>query len=379
MRVLLIKLSSLGDVVHTLPAAMDMALQRPDAVIDWVVEPAFAPLLRLCPAVQGVIEMDLRRWRSNPFSAETRAGWRRFKQQLQAQTYDMIIDLQGLTKSAWVSFLARPSPLGVRVAMAHRTEGSSFEAPTRWVADRCISVPQRIHALDRARAVCAQALGYAVPAQFQAGLTRMPSDAASARQVLCVHGTSRDDKLWPEAHWIELGHRLLAQAWTPVFPHGNDIEQARAQTLSAALPGSTNVPGNDSARKGRGTAGASGRLRPFAKGDGESRNAKAAPPTAAPVSAHAPVRSLVSAPQQHPQADRDERRARHFGHELRVYPMREQGAREHCDRRGHDQRQRRAGEHRQLIGLRIRGVEQCRDLGLVGDLGHEDGDEHGAQ
>lgn len=242
MRVLLIKLSSLGDVVHTLPAAMDMALQRPDAVIDWVVEPAFAPLLRLCPAVQGVIEMDLRRWRSNPFSAETRAGWRRFKQQLQAQTYDMIIDLQGLTKSAWVSFLARPSPLGVRVAMAHRTEGSSFEAPTRWVADRCISVPQRIHALDRARAVCAQALGYAVPAHFHAGLTRMPSDAASARQVLCVHGTSRDDKLWPEAHWIELGHRLLAQAWTPVFPHGNDIEQARAQTLSAALPGSVVWP-----------------------------------------------------------------------------------------------------------------------------------------
>jgi heptosyltransferase-1 len=236
--VLLIKLSSLGDVVHTLPAAMDVSSQFPQATLDWVVEPAFAPLLRLCPALDGVIEMDLRRWRRRPWSSESRSAWRRFKQNLQAHEYDWVIDLQGLSKSALVSYLARTTEKGVRVAMAHRTDGSSYEAPTRWVADRCVSVPTHIHAVERARWVCAQALGYSVPKRFQPGLSRSPDDASTLRQVLCVHGTTREDKLWPDPHWIELGHRLLAEGWTPVFAHGNLTEQSRAERLCSALPGS---------------------------------------------------------------------------------------------------------------------------------------------
>lgn len=240
MRVLLIKLSSLGDVVHTLPAAMDLASQFPQARLDWVVEPAFAPLVRECPVIDGVIEMDLRRWRRQPWSADTRAAWRVFRQALRAQAYDWIIDLQGLTKSALVSRLARRTPQGLRVAMAHRTDGSAYEAPTRWVADRCISVPAHIHAVDRAREVCARAMGYAVPERFQPGLVRprvaAPGDSSQG-DVLCVHGTSRNDKLWPETHWVELGQRLLAHGWTPAFAHGNDHELARARRLSAALPG----------------------------------------------------------------------------------------------------------------------------------------------
>ncbi len=246
MRVLLIKLSSLGDVVHTLPAAMDIAAQFPQAQLDWVVEPAFAPLLRQCAALDRVIEMDLRRWRRQPLAAETRLAWRAFRQALQAQPYDWVIDLQGLSKSALVSRLARLSPQGLRVAMAHRTEGSSYEAPTRWVADRCISVPTHIHAVDRAREVCARAMGYAVPDQFQPGLVRPARvkalESPGARTVWCVHGTSRADKLWPETHWIELGQRLLAQGWTLAFPHGDEAERARAQRLCDALPGATVWP-----------------------------------------------------------------------------------------------------------------------------------------
>jgi heptosyltransferase-1 len=236
--VLLIKLSSLGDVVHTLPAAMDIAAQFPQARMDWVVEPAFAPLVRACPVVDRVIEMDLRRWRRQPWSADTRVAWRAFRQALHERSYDWVIDLQGLTKSALVSRLARLTPQGVRVAMAHRTEGSSYEAPTRWVADRRVSVPTRIHAVDRARLVCARALGYEVPASFQPGLARPQGQGATTGgEVLCVHGTSRSDKLWPEAHWIELGQRLQAHGWTPAFVHGNDDELARARRLCAALPG----------------------------------------------------------------------------------------------------------------------------------------------
>jgi heptosyltransferase-1 len=240
LRVLFIKLSSLGDVVHTLPAAMDVANQCPQARIDWVVEPAFAALVRACPAVDQVIEMDLRRWRRQPFARPTRIAWRWFTSQLQAHAYDHIIDLQGLTKSAWVSWLARRTPDGQRVAMAHRTDGSSYEAPTRWVADRCIALPHHIHAVDRARLLCAQALGYEVPANFQPGLAT--SQRSPSRQVLCVHGTSRDDKLWPEEHWLELGRRLQQQGFEPAFAHGNDAELARATRLCQQLPGSVVWP-----------------------------------------------------------------------------------------------------------------------------------------
>jgi heptosyltransferase-1 len=236
--VLLIKLSSLGDVVHTLPAAMDIRQAHPQARIDWVVEPAFAALVRMCPAVDRVIEMDLRRWRKQPFAKATWQAWREFKRQLQTQAYDLVIDLQGLTKSAWVSQLAQLSAGGVRVAMAQRTEGSSYEAPTRWVADRCISVRPHIHAVDRAREVCAAALSYPVPQSFQPGLVAPTVGTTFGASVVCVHGTSRADKLWPEAHWHELGQRLLQHHLTPVFVHGSDAEQERSERMAARLPGS---------------------------------------------------------------------------------------------------------------------------------------------
>ena len=234
---MLVKLSSLGDVVHTLPAAMDIRRSVPGVQIDWVVEPAFASLVRLCPVVDRVIEMDLRRWRKSVLSGQTRVAWQQFKQQLQAQSYDRVIDLQGLTKSALVSRLARLNSGGQRIAMANRTEGSSYEAPTRWVADRLIELPPHIHAVDRARVVCAQALGYEVPDEFHAGMQLIVQPTA-AQLVVCVHGTSREDKLWPEAHWLALGRRLLQSGQVPVFVHGNAAEQDRSQRLSDALPGS---------------------------------------------------------------------------------------------------------------------------------------------
>jgi heptosyltransferase I len=234
----LIKLSSLGDVVHTLPAAMDIRQAHPQAEIDWVCEPSFAPLLRMCPAVDRVIEMDLRRWRKQPLARSTRSTWQLFKRELQAQAYDVVIDLQGLTKSALVSKLARLAPGGQRVAMAHRTDGSAYEAPTRWVADRCISVRRHIHAVDRAREVCAAALSHAVPQVFQPGLDSASASAHPTPWVVCVHGTSRADKQWPESHWLELGRRLLQQQLAPVFVHGSAAEQARSERLAAGLPGS---------------------------------------------------------------------------------------------------------------------------------------------
>ena len=254
-RILVVKLSSLGDVVHTMPAVQDMRRALPGALIDWVVEPGFAPLVRRCGGVQRVIECGLRQWRKSPLSASTRTAWRAFKADLQAERYNAVIDLQGLTKSALVSRLALLAPGGKRYALANQTEGSSYEAPTRWLADVAVTVTAHSHAVQRSRELCARALGYAVSpggANFEdygllarAGsaqvaikkiaFKKIAMGGAERGVIVLVHGTSRADKLWPEAAWIALGERLLANGFDLALPHGTSDELARSERLALAL------------------------------------------------------------------------------------------------------------------------------------------------
>ncbi len=244
LKVLVVKLSSLGDVVHTLPAVMDIQAAFPNAQIDWVLERGFAPVVASCPAVHRVIACELRRWRKDPWSSTTRAEWRAFKTELQQQTYDAVLDLQGLTKSALVAWLARTTPGGKRVAMANRTEGSGYERATRWVADVAVRVTPHIHAVDRAREVCAQALGYARPAHLNYGLVAPASEPTTQPKpwVVLVHGTSRADKEWPLAHWFELGQRLKRSGLDVALPHGNEAERIRSEALAEMLPGAVVWP-----------------------------------------------------------------------------------------------------------------------------------------
>ncbi|ROZ64537.1 lipopolysaccharide heptosyltransferase I [Ramlibacter sp. WS9] len=236
MRILFVKLSSLGDVVHTMPAVQDIRAAFPDAQIDWVVERGFAPLVRRCEGVTRVVECELRRWRKAPLGAQTRAEWRAFRDELRREAYDAVIDLQGLTKSALVARTARVAPGGKRFALANRTEGSSYEAPTRWVADVAIRIEPHIHAVARSRELCGRALGYQVPGPLQFGLrTSVDVSAAAARSVVFVHGTSRDDKCWPEACWVELGQRLVDAGFTIGLPHGSDAERERSERIARAL------------------------------------------------------------------------------------------------------------------------------------------------
>lgn len=251
MRVLFVKLSSLGDVVHTLPAAMDLIRCVPQVQLDWVVERGFAPLVHSCAAVQRVIPCDLRRWRRSPLAAQTRREWADFKRDVQAQPYDAVIDLQGLSKSALVAFMARLTPTGQRHAMASRTEGSGYESPTRWVADRVHAQPWHSHACERGRLLVSQVMGYAVPQDIDFGLRvpgqsdghdRLSSVMPTPGTVALVHGTSRADKLWPLEHWVSLGRRLRAQGHTIALLHGNDTELQRSQQLAQALPGAVVWP-----------------------------------------------------------------------------------------------------------------------------------------
>ena len=236
LRVLVVKLSSLGDVVHTLPAAMDIQANFPDAQIDWVVEPSFAPIIKACSAVHRVIACDLRYWRKNIWAPETRIQWRAFLTELQQQRYDAIIDLQGLTKSALVTWLARTSAKGKRYAMANATDGSAYERPTRWVADVAIDLEQHTHAITRGRVVCARALKYEVSPTLLYGLNAGQSIHNGKKTVVFVHGTSRADKEWPLANWHELGLRLSNAGYQIVLPHGNEEERLRSVAMAEMIP-----------------------------------------------------------------------------------------------------------------------------------------------
>ena len=260
MNILLVKLSSLGDVIHTLPVVQDILAALPHAQIDWVVEPAFAPVLSLCPGVHRIVLCDLRGWRKAPLASHTRQAYRAFKAQLQATAYDAVIDLQGLTKSALVARLARLAPGGKRYALANQTDGSGYEAPTRWLADVAIRIEPHSHAVQRSRLLAAQALSYQAAEPANYGLKMplpqhlhgleaieniaysMPSKEQLVNSVAFIHGTSRADKTWPLAHWVALGQRLNAAGYSVVLAHGNAAELATSRAIASALNAASPVP-----------------------------------------------------------------------------------------------------------------------------------------
>jgi heptosyltransferase-1 len=239
MNILIVKLSSLGDVVHAMPAVQDIRRALPHAQVDWVVERGFAPLVTRCEGVRRVIPCELRRWRKAILAAQTRAEWAAFRDGLRGEAYDAVIDLQGLTKSALVSRVARVAEGGKRFALANQTEGSSYETPTRWAADVAVRVEPRIHAVERSRELCARSLGYALPSPLVYGLHARRE--ATRRCIALIHGTSRADKCWPEANWVDLGRRLAAHGCSVALPHGSDEERARSERIAAAIGESAQV------------------------------------------------------------------------------------------------------------------------------------------
>ena len=250
-KVLIVKLSSLGDVVHAMPAVQDVLRQCPGVLVDWVVERAFASLVQRCDGVHRVIASDLRRWRHAPLAGATRAAWRNFRADLQQDTYDHVLDLQGLTKSALVARMARCTPGGLRYAMAHATDGSSWEAPTRWLSDRALTLPRHVHAVSRSRLLCAAALGYEVPSVLAYGLLAQTQPAMNASKwiasgtrgaIALVHASSRADKGWPLQLWRGLAQRLIAQGWSLLLPHASVSELEQAQAIARDYPQACVLP-----------------------------------------------------------------------------------------------------------------------------------------
>lgn len=228
--VLVVKTSSLGDVVHQMPAMTDARRNRPDIRLVWVVEEAFAPLARLHPGVADVIEVATRRWRSQLFASATWEEVGDLRMRLRDAGPEMVIDTQGLMRSA---LIARASP-GVR----HGYDRSSIREPLASLFyDVKHSVSRAQHAVVRNRALTGLSLGYAPDGAPDYGLVRPPR-GEGARYAVLLHGTSKAAKEWRESEWIGLGKWLHGQGLEVVLPWGNERERLRCQRLAGGIPGS---------------------------------------------------------------------------------------------------------------------------------------------
>ncbi|MEG5265451.1 lipopolysaccharide heptosyltransferase I [Pseudomonas sp. JDS28PS106] len=231
MRVLLIKTSSLGDVIHALPALTDAARALPGIRFDWVVEEGFAEIPTWHPAVDKVIPVAIRRWRKNLWQTFKSGEWKGFKRSLRQSRYDLVIDAQGLFKSAWLTRYVDAPVAGLDRQSAREPLASRFY-------DRPLAVPRDQHAVERLRQLFAQALGYPLPAGIgHYGLTRpaVPEDVSSEPFVLFLHGTTWDSKHWPELYWRQLAELMGRRGLQVRLPWGNPVEKARAERIAEGL------------------------------------------------------------------------------------------------------------------------------------------------
>ncbi|WP_312627971.1 lipopolysaccharide heptosyltransferase RfaC [Scandinavium sp.] len=233
MRVLIVKTSSMGDVLHTLPALTDAVQAIPGIRFDWAVEEGFAQIPSWHSAVDNVIPVAIRRWRKAWFSTPVKAERQAFRQKVQAQKYDAIIDAQGLVKSAaLVTRLARGVKHGMDWSSAREPLASLFY-------NRRHHIEKQQHAVERTRELFAKSLGYpkpetqgdyAIAQHFQ----HLQEQTASP-YVILLHATTRDNKHWPETHWRELVQLMQASGFQIKLPWGASHERERAERIAAGL------------------------------------------------------------------------------------------------------------------------------------------------
>ena len=247
LKILLVRVSSLGDVLHNLPMVADILRHHPGALIDWVVEEGYVSLVRLNPHVRTIIPFALRRWRKSLAAKATRAEIAVFLRRLRAERYDFVFDTQGLLKTGVIMGAARCAPGGRKVGLANGSEGSGYEAISRVFHTDSISLDPRTHAVARGRLVAAAALGYQLDRLPDFGLTAPLADAATRAQwmpaapyAVFFHGTARAAKKWPAANWIATG---LALAPMPVLLAWGSVDEKReAELIAAGLPNAVVLP-----------------------------------------------------------------------------------------------------------------------------------------
>lgn len=232
MRILIIKTSSLGDVLHILPALSDVKHQYPEAIIDWVVEAPFMEIASWHAGVNRLIPVAIRRWRKQLFRLST---WREMfacVKQLRQSRYDLIIDAQGLTKSAVIGLLAKGPMVGLNKASAR----DSF-APLLY--KKRYAVSWQYHAVERLRRLLSQALDYDLPDRAPDSGIKQQFQCEKQDYIVFLHGTTWTTKHWPETYWAALAQTITS----PIkLPWGNVAEKERAERIAALAPQVTVLP-----------------------------------------------------------------------------------------------------------------------------------------
>ena len=229
MRVLIVKMSSMGDIIHTLPALTDAGRAIPSIRFDWVVEENFAEIPHWHPLVDKVIPVAIRRWRKKWMSSQTRQEWRQFRKTLCTTSYDVVIDAQGLIKSAWIARIAKGPCCGPNLRSAREFLAALFyqrRYPAVWAP----------HAIMRVRSLLSQALCYPLPqsvAEYGVDRRRFLDGKPLPPYLVFLHGTTWTTKHWPEEYWIQLAKLANANGFIVKLPWGNAAEQARAERIAA--------------------------------------------------------------------------------------------------------------------------------------------------
>ena len=229
--ILVVRPSSLGDIVHALTLVADVQAHRPELAIDWVAETGFAPLLELHPGIRRIVPVALRRWRHRPFAASTWREFASFRQALRRDEYSAVLDLQEQVKGALIARMAR----GVR----HGPDRASIREPIATLAhDAHHAIDRNQHFIVRCRELAGAALGYPVEGPPRFGLTAPPAPEEMLPDrpfVAFFHGTARGDKLWPDAHWRRLVEEFTALGLAVILPWGNDAEHERSEHYAAGV------------------------------------------------------------------------------------------------------------------------------------------------
>jgi len=260
-KILLVKLSSLGDVLHNLPIVWDLRKRLPDAQIDWIVEEGYVHLLEPLKTTESfrgidrIIPVAFRRWRKNLFSIKT---WREFfatRKLLQLVSYEIVIETQGLLKSALVCALAKKSDHAIVSGLGNATEHSGYEPMARVFYNQSVHAPVKCHAIDRSRWVMCSAFDWQLinrndePPRFypQVFADQLPpllfeglkkiDEGNAVPYVVCFHSTARAAKRWPNEHWVELGKALSSQGYQVIFPWGSPEEMKISALMASQIPG----------------------------------------------------------------------------------------------------------------------------------------------
>lgn len=238
LRILIVKTTSMGDVIHALPVLEDIHAQYPEAIIDWLVEAPFLELVKANKHVNEVIPIELRKWRQKGWKY-TYQMWCQLRAKLADRTYDYVIDLQGLIKSALLSCAAQGQRLGPGFWFARESLASLFY-------QKCAGWDEQAHAVERLRQLTATLLGHPIvgpPVFYDKHMRRQDNEQGlSKREIWFLHGTARIEKKWPVKNWCALAQQFSDLNYTIVVPWGSDQEKQQADKIATEVSSVTVLP-----------------------------------------------------------------------------------------------------------------------------------------